>query len=205
MLRYFRQHLGKCLDLGDQTSSWINTDIAPTTLLTICLPKSFKPFPLFLRWSCPTQVWQLLRPDGLRRGPRVPWPLGYCRLVLIHLSVFLNVFLGQEDYDRLRPLSYPQVHLHLKLRRGRYTGSHRNLHTHKTHKQTLHTKIEEVSKQNDVLFQTDVFLICFSVVSPSSFENVTSKWWEPVFTYDHDLFSPMNDFQITKDTTYLHF
>ena len=24
--------------------------------------------------------------------------------------------------------------------------------------------------------QTDVFLICFSVVSPSSFENVTSKW-----------------------------
>ncbi|XP_040565888.1 ras-related C3 botulinum toxin substrate 1 [Lepeophtheirus salmonis] len=38
---------------------------------------------------------------------------------------------GQEDYDRLRPLSYPQ---------------------------------------------TDVFLITFSVVSPSSFENVTSKW-----------------------------
>jgi len=38
---------------------------------------------------------------------------------------------GQEDYDRLRPLSYPQ---------------------------------------------TDVFLICFSVVSPSSLENVTSKW-----------------------------
>ncbi|XP_017482865.1 PREDICTED: ras-related C3 botulinum toxin substrate 1-like [Rhagoletis zephyria] len=38
---------------------------------------------------------------------------------------------GQEDYDRLRPLSYPQ---------------------------------------------TDVFLICFSVVSPSSFENVLVKW-----------------------------
>merc|ERR1712135_106975 len=38
---------------------------------------------------------------------------------------------GQEDYDRLRPLSYPQ---------------------------------------------TDVFLICFSVVSPSSFENVKEKW-----------------------------
>ena len=30
-----------------------------------------------------------------------------------------------------------------------------------------------------LFFQTDVFLICFSVVSPSSFENVTSKWWEP--------------------------
>lgn len=38
---------------------------------------------------------------------------------------------GQEDYDRLRPLSYPQ---------------------------------------------TDVFLICFSLVNPASFENVITKW-----------------------------
>jgi len=38
---------------------------------------------------------------------------------------------GQEDYDRLRPLSYPQ---------------------------------------------TDVFLVCFSIISRSSFENVKSKW-----------------------------
>ncbi len=37
---------------------------------------------------------------------------------------------GQEDYDRLRPLSYPQ---------------------------------------------TDVFLVCFSLVSPPSFENVRTK------------------------------
>jgi small GTP-binding protein len=37
---------------------------------------------------------------------------------------------GQEDYDRLRPLSYPQ---------------------------------------------TDVFLVCFSVISPSSYENVKEK------------------------------
>lgn len=38
---------------------------------------------------------------------------------------------GQEDYDRLRPLSYPQ---------------------------------------------TDVFLVCFSVVNSSSYENVKEKW-----------------------------
>lgn len=37
---------------------------------------------------------------------------------------------GQEDYDRLRPLSYPQ---------------------------------------------TDVFLVCFSVVAPASYENVREK------------------------------
>ena len=42
---------------------------------------------------------------------------------------------GQEDYDRLRPLSYPQ---------------------------------------------TDVFLVCFSVISPSSFENVKSKWFPEI-------------------------
>jgi len=38
---------------------------------------------------------------------------------------------GQEDYDRLRPLSYPQ---------------------------------------------TDVFLICFSIISATSFANVKAKW-----------------------------
>jgi small GTP-binding protein len=43
--------------------------------------------------------------------------------------------LGQEDYDRLRPLSYPQ---------------------------------------------TDVFLICFSIISPSSFENVKNKWYPEI-------------------------
>jgi len=39
---------------------------------------------------------------------------------------------GQEDYDRLRPLSYPN---------------------------------------------TDVFLICFSIVNPASFNNVKTKWF----------------------------
>lgn len=44
---------------------------------------------------------------------------------------------GQEDYDRLRPLSYPQ---------------------------------------------TDVFLICFSIVSPPSFDNVKAKVCEGVIS-----------------------
>ena len=38
---------------------------------------------------------------------------------------------GQEDYDRLRPLSYPS---------------------------------------------TDVFLVCFSVIAPASYDNVEGKW-----------------------------
>eukprot|EP01106_Pelomyxa_sp_JSP_P001653 TRINITY_DN124_c0_g1_i1.p1 TRINITY_DN124_c0_g1~~TRINITY_DN124_c0_g1_i1.p1 ORF type:complete len:194 (+),score=67.47 TRINITY_DN124_c0_g1_i1:105-686(+) len=42
---------------------------------------------------------------------------------------------GQEDYDRLRPLSYPG---------------------------------------------TDVFLLCFSIISMPSFENVTSKWYPEI-------------------------
>ncbi|KAJ1500321.1 Rho GTPase protein rac1 [Coelomomyces lativittatus] len=42
---------------------------------------------------------------------------------------------GQEDYDRLRPLSYPQ---------------------------------------------TDVFLVSFSVVAPSSYENVRAKWYPEI-------------------------
>uniref|UniRef100_A0A914KVS1 Ras-related C3 botulinum toxin substrate 1 n=1 Tax=Meloidogyne incognita TaxID=6306 RepID=A0A914KVS1_MELIC len=45
---------------------------------------------------------------------------------------------GQEDYDRLRPLSYPQ---------------------------------------------TDVFILCFSVVSPVSFDNVITKWIPEIRQY----------------------
>lgn len=51
-----------------------------------------------------------------------PWPL--------NVNQYCPVFF-QEDYDRLRPLSYPM---------------------------------------------TDVFLICFSVVNPASFQNVREEW-----------------------------
>ena len=51
------------------------------------------------------------------------------------LSEHLTKFRFQEDYDRLRPLSYPQ---------------------------------------------TDVFLVCFSISSPTSFENIRSKWWPEI-------------------------
>jgi len=55
----------------------------------------------------------------------------WCTLCSYIFSLMCVLFsIGQEDYDRLRPLSYPQ---------------------------------------------TDVFLVCFSVVSPASFENVKEK------------------------------
>ncbi|KAK6061617.1 Ras family protein, partial [Cooperia oncophora] len=54
----------------------------------------------------------------------------YYTYIYIYIHSF-NVFLFSEDYDRLRPLSYPQ---------------------------------------------TDVFVLCFSLVSPVSFDNVTTKW-----------------------------
>lgn len=57
--------------------------------------------------------------------------------IICWLGTNLEIYIciGQEDYDRLRPLSYPQ---------------------------------------------TDVFLVCFSVVSPPSFENVREKWFPEV-------------------------
>jgi len=51
------------------------------------------------------------------------------------MTVALFDTAGQEDYDRLRPLSYPQ---------------------------------------------TDIFLLCFSVINPASLANVKEKWYEEI-------------------------
>ncbi|XP_038598781.1 ras-related C3 botulinum toxin substrate 3 isoform X3 [Tachyglossus aculeatus] len=64
---------------------------------------------------------------------------------------------GQEDYDRLRPLSYPQT---------RPAHGRRSLTT--------------TDRTNPCLCPQDVFLICFSLVSPASFENVRAKWYPEV-------------------------
>jgi small GTP-binding protein len=45
---------------------------------------------------------------------------------------------GQEDFDRLRPLSYPH---------------------------------------------TDIFILCFAVTTPASFENVKNKWFSEIERY----------------------
>ncbi|KAL2297884.1 hypothetical protein Nmel_016451 [Mimus melanotis] len=61
---------------------------------------------------------------------------------------------GQEDYDRLRPLSYPQ---------------------------TVSAGLDcFVTTQPLRVASKDVFLICFSLVSPASFENVRAKWYPEV-------------------------
>ena len=70
----------------------------------------------------------------------VPFSSLSSKLCLLSVSlrqrfIARHSFFAQEDYDRLRPLSYPC---------------------------------------------TDVFLICFSVVSPTSFANVKSKWWPEI-------------------------
>ncbi|CAD7677177.1 unnamed protein product [Nyctereutes procyonoides] len=72
---------------------------------------------------------------------------------------------GQEDYDRLRPLSYPQtVGARLEVTAGREHPW-----------PSLQAGQERAGARGG-----DVFLICFSLVSPASYENVRAKWFPEV-------------------------
>lgn len=75
--------------------------------------------------------WQ----HGIAPARSLCWLLNVSRIGDEPYTLGLFDTAGQEDYDRLRPLSYPQ---------------------------------------------TDVFLVCFSVTSPASFENVREKWFPEV-------------------------
>ena len=90
--------------------------------------------------ALPLSTLPLCPPSRSLRPPALPGaPLRLCTLVCSRarppFAHPLPSSTGQEDYDRLRPLSYPQ---------------------------------------------TDVFLVCFSVVSPPSFENVKEKWFPEI-------------------------
>mmetsp|Transcript_14197 Transcript_14197/g.21461 ORF Transcript_14197/g.21461 Transcript_14197/m.21461 type:complete len:181 (+) Transcript_14197:44-586(+) len=59
-----------------------------------------------------------------------------------HVSLGLWDTAGQEDFDRLRPLSYPE---------------------------------------------TQVFIICFSLISPTSLDNVVTKWYPEIQKHAEDV------------------
>ncbi|KAK1798310.1 hypothetical protein P4O66_007777, partial [Electrophorus voltai] len=81
---------------------------------------------------------------------------------------------GQEDYDRLRPLSYPQTVLLAFPCLGPQSSFFL----------LVPSELPVVVGAFDIISltgkQLDVFLICFSLVSPASFENVRAKWYPEV-------------------------
>ena len=82
---------------------------------------------------------------------------------------------GQEDYDKLRPLSYTQsVYILYIFGDGNLGEGLINL----SFISITHI-IEQAGQVNSHFFQ-DVFLICFSVVNPISFENVKTRWYPEI-------------------------
>lgn len=71
---------------------------------------------------------------------------------------------GQEDYERLRPLSYPNVSANWLSLAVIISFIIRNLFFL-------------------LLLQTDCFLICYSISSKTSFDNVLSKWYPEIRHY----------------------
>jgi Ras-related C3 botulinum toxin substrate 1 len=59
-----------------------------------------------------------------------------------YIFIHISFSTGQEDYDRLRPLSYPE---------------------------------------------TQVFLVCFSLISPVSYDNVRNKWAKEIKTHTQNV------------------
>jgi small GTP-binding protein len=112
---------------GPQSSSWARFIFGPVfQLRQDIFARKRTTGDLGIAFMCPSAHAHLLASSGLTIICRIgdePYTLG------------LFDTAGQEDYDRLRPLSYPQ---------------------------------------------TDVFLVCFSVTSPASFENVREKWFPEV-------------------------